>query len=75
MDNSLFDKYKKVVEKRDEDKEIIINFIKEKTGVILDYNEIIIDEKKITLNISSIKKSILFKNKVGELLKELGFIL
>lgn len=75
MDNSLFTKYKQVVEKRDEDKEKIINFVKEKTGVVLNYSEIVIDDKKITLNISSIKKSILFKSKIGELLKELGFII
>ena len=75
MDNSLFAKYKQVVEKRDEDKGKIIDFVKEKTGVILLESEIVIDNKKITLNISSVKKSILFKSKIGELLKELGFFL
>lgn len=75
MDNSLFAKYKQVVEKRDEDKEKIIDFVKEKTGVVLNYSEIVIDDKKITLNISSIKKSVLYKSKIGEILKELGFFL
>ncbi len=75
MDNSLFAKYKQVVEKRDEDKGKIIDFVKEKTRVILLESEIVIDNKKITLNISSVKKSILFKSKIGELLKELGFFL
>lgn len=73
MDNSLFDKYKKVVKERDEDKEKIIKIIKKETSIDLNEKEININNKKITFNISSIKKSLLFKNKIKEILEKEGY--
>lgn len=74
MDNSLFNKYKKVVIQRDQDKEKIITFIQNHTSITLQNNEITLDGKKITLHLSSIKKAHLFKKNIKQLLKEEGFI-
>ena len=73
MDLSLFNKYKNVVQKRDEEKDKVIEIIKKETGVILKIEDFIIDNKKILFNISSIKKSHLFKKGIEEILKREGY--
>lgn len=75
MDNSLFNKYKKVVEERDEEKEKVIDLIKKESGIILKEDEINIDSKKIILNISAIKRSHLYRKGIKEFLLKSGYIL
>lgn len=76
MDNSLFEKYKKVISKQETEKEKIINIIKEKTGITLKDKQIVLDEnKKITLFITSIQKNTFKLKNVNEILKKEGFIL
>ncbi len=76
MDNSLFEKYKKVISRQEIEKEKIINIIKEKTGVTLKEKQINLDEnKKITLFISSIQKNTFKLKNINEILKKEGFII
>ncbi len=73
MDNSLFKKHLKIFNERDKDKNTIIEHIKNKTKIVLNENEIKIEKKKVSLNISSIKKAELYKHKLEERLEEIGF--
>lgn len=76
MDNSLFEKYKKVINKQEVEKERIINLIKEKTGIVLKEKQIVLDEnKKVTIFVSSIQKNIFKLKNVSDFLKKEGFLL
>lgn len=73
MESNLFKKYKNTIQQRDETKEKIIILIKKNTNVLLKPEEITIEGKKIMLNISSIKRSVLIKNKINEILLNSGY--
>ena len=73
MEISLFNKYKNVVQKRDEEKEKVIEIVNKETSVVLKSEDFTIDNKKIVLNVSSIKKSHLFKKGIDEILKKEGY--
>lgn len=75
MDNSLFKKHLKVFNERNDNKNKLIIFIKNRTKILLKENEIKIEKNIVSFNISSVKKSLLYKNNIKEILKEEGFIL
>lgn len=73
MDNSLFKKHNKLFNERNENKNKIIIHIKNKTSISLKEQEIKIENNVVSLNISSIKKSVLYKYNLKNLLEEIGF--
>lgn len=75
MDEGLFKKHLINIKKRENSKDEILIYIKEKTGVILEKKEIVVSKNKITLNISSVVKQKLFQKNIIILLKEIGYIL
>lgn len=75
MDNSLFSKYQKVIKIDNDNKDELIDLIEQSSGVKLKKEEIVINKKKISLHISSAKKSRLHQTGVGKLLLEKGFTL
>jgi len=73
MDNSLFKKHLKLFNERDENKTKIIKHIKEKINFNLKEEEIKIEGKKVSFHLSSIKKSVLYKNNIKQILEEIDF--
>lgn len=73
MDEGLFKKYTKTLQERDKAKESLIAIIKEKTGIVLNEEEINISKKEVTLFISSVKKTQLLRKNIKELLEAQGF--
>lgn len=75
MDNSLFFKYQKKIHERDIHKEVVLEKIKEITGVSLSLADIELQKKKILLHISSVHKARFHTTKLQEKLKEEGYTL
>ncbi len=75
MDESLFIKHINQIKKRSNNKIEIILYIKEKTGIEVEEENISIKKKEITLNISSTIKQRLFQFKIKEELEKKGFVL
>ncbi len=75
MDESLFNKYINSVKKHKDNKDEIINYIKEKTGIILKEETIVISKKEIILYISSTLKHKLFQKNIKAILLEKGLTL
>lgn len=75
MEKNLFIKHFLVVEKQKINKENIINIIKEESGIILNEDDFILLKKEITLQLTSVKRSMIMQKKVIEALKEKGYIL
>lgn len=71
MEINLFQKYNKVIEKKNSEKKIIIECIHLETGALFLDEEIVIKKKTLIFHISSAKKTI-FQNKnlVAALKKE-----
>lgn len=74
MDDLFFKKHIKLFKEREESKIKIINHIKNKTNILLKEEEIKIEKNVISLNVSSIKKSTLYKFNLKEIFSEIGFI-
>ena len=74
MDNNLFKKHIKLFNERNENKNKVIEHIKNKTSIVLKENEIKIEKNIISINVSSIKKSIFHKYNLKEILKEIKLI-
>lgn len=75
MDEGLFKKYSRTLSQRKTLKEEIIQVLQEKAGVTLEEDEFILEQKKIRLLTSSVKKNILLQNGVKDILSSLGFTL
>lgn len=75
MDDSLFSKYKKEIIKQKTKKQEIISFIEKELKIKLQESDIEIKGKKIIFTISSIQKTILFKNKIQEKIKTIGYFI
>jgi hypothetical protein len=73
MDESFFAKYALQIKKRNDSKDEIINYIKEKTGILLESETITLSQKKITFQISSVLKQKLFQKNIVKVLEEKGF--
>lgn len=75
MDLSLFQKHFAQINRQKNNKEEVINLIKEKTGIDLDESMITLSKKEVTLHLSSVMKHKLFQKNVEEVLKEKVFTL
>lgn len=73
MDQGLFTKHIKNILERDASKQKIISLLLEKTGIELDDSEITLSKKDISISTSSVKKSILLRKGVKEILQSNGF--
>ncbi|MEN9881177.1 MAG: hypothetical protein RLZZ308_360 [Candidatus Parcubacteria bacterium] len=73
MDGNLFAKYTKTLEKKRSEKEDIVRYIYEVTGVLCTIEELVIDQKKVTICTSSVKKMILQKYNIQNVLQEKGY--
>ena len=72
MDNSLFKKHLKLFNERSENKDKLIEHVQNKTKIVLNKNEIKIEKNMVSLSVSSVKKAILHKYNLKEILKEIG---
>ncbi len=75
MEQGLFDKYKKELQKRTQNKEVVILYIQEVTGILLTEDVIELKKKQINLHISSTQKNHFHTKNLKELLKKEGYIL
>jgi hypothetical protein len=75
MDEGLFAKYKKQINRRSDAKGKIIAFIIQQTGITLEETEISISGKKVSFHISSVKRTSLMKHQCGPLLESIGYTL
>ncbi|MBP6888189.1 MAG: hypothetical protein KBC21_00655 [Candidatus Pacebacteria bacterium] len=75
MDGNLFKKYENSIKKNKNNKESILLYIQEKTGVILNEKEITIINKKIKITTSSTQRSILLTRNIKEIILEKGYYL
>jgi hypothetical protein len=73
MDNALFEKYKKTINKKIEEKQKIIDLIKKETKIIIKEDQIILKNKKINLIINSTQKMKLKLNNIYSKLEQIGY--
>ncbi len=73
MNEGLFDKYKKVLTQKKNEKEELINFLQEITHIIFTEEELVVEKKKISFRTSSVKKSILTQKNIQSKLLEKGY--
>jgi hypothetical protein len=74
MNEGLFEKYSKVIKKRQSEKEEILTLLKEITGVLFNEDEIVIKNKIISFSVSSVKKTILLQKNIQPKFQEKGYI-
>ena len=73
MNEGLFDKYKKVLTQKKNEKEELINFLQEITHIIFTEEELVVEKKKISFRTSSVKKSILTQKNIQSKKKKKGY--
>ena len=73
MDTSLFLKIKKLVEEKTTEKKELLFFLKEKTGINIEEDQIEIKGKKVYLYLNSNQKIIFLQKKGSEYIQEKGF--
>lgn len=73
MDESLFRKHLVKINQHKNNKEEVIEMIKEYAGIELDESMITISKKEITFSVSSTIKQLLHQKNVVPLLKEKGY--
>lgn len=75
MDGNLFKKYEIRIEKNKKEKEEVLFLIEQTTKVRLEEKEITLEGKKVTIQTSSTKRSLLITRNIKTLLKEKGYTL
>lgn len=75
MDQGLFAKYLRKIESHTKNKEELISFLTEETGIEVEDRELSLEGKKIHLAISSVKKASLLKKGIRSLLEQKGYTL
>jgi hypothetical protein len=75
MDEGLFSKYHKQIITRLNAKEKILKLLLEETGIVINESEIAISKKEVSLNISSVKRSLLVKKGCKSILQSIGYTL
>ena len=73
MEEGLFKKYTKAIQKQQSEKKEIIELIFEKTNLLLNEEELIIQKGKILFTLSSVKKTILLRKDIKEILITKGY--
>lgn len=75
MEGGLFKKYELRILKNKNEKQDLLKYIEEKTGVNLDEKEITIEGKKIKIQTTSTKRSLLNSRGLHLVVKEKGYVL
>lgn len=73
MNEGLFEKYKKVLHKKQLEKDEVIKIIKETTGILLKDNELELHNKLISFKISSVKRNSIFKKNIQQKFLKKGY--
>lgn len=73
MDKNLFEKYSKKIDEQKNKKEDILTLIENQTGIHLTNEEIVLENKNITFQTSSVKKTALHNKKIRDYLTERGY--
>jgi tRNA splicing endonuclease len=73
MEENLFKKYKNVIEKQKNQKQILITYIQEKTTIQLQENDFLITKTVITFQVSSIIRSKLLQKNIYKHLLDKGY--
>lgn len=73
MDQGLFKKYTVQIQKNINIKEEVLMYIQEKVLVVLEQEEIAISKKNVTIQTSSVKRSLLLQRNIKEKLLEKGY--
>lgn len=73
MNEGLFDKYKKVIIKKNKEKKEVIILLKELLGIDFKEEEVEIEKKKISFKISSVKKNIIIQKNIQTKLEDMGY--
>ena len=73
MNEGLFEKYSKVIRQKKSEKEELVAFIKETTGIEFNEEEIAIQKKNVAFHTSSVKKTILHSKKIRDFFIEKGY--
>lgn len=73
MNEGLFEKYKKVLTQKSNEKQEVISLLQEILGIVFKEDEIVIEKKSISFHTSSVKKSILLKKNIQTKLEEKGY--
>ncbi len=75
MNEGLFDKYKKVLTQKKNEKQEVITLLQEITGIGFKEDELVIEKKTISFHISSVKKTIILQKNIQSRLQEKGYII
>ncbi len=75
MNEGLFEKYKKVLTQKSNEKKEVIDLLLNLTGIEFSEQELQIERKTISFHVSSVKKSIVLQKKIQSNLQEKGYIL
>lgn len=73
MDPGLFSKHLFQIKKAHDTKEKVLILIQEKTGIVMLAEEIIVNNKKITIQTSSVKRMMLLQKNIKAVLQEKGY--
>jgi lactam utilization protein B len=73
MNEGLFEKYKKVLTQKNNEKQEVIRLLQEISGIVFKEDEIVIEKKSIYFHTSSVKKSILLQKSIQSQLIEKGY--
>lgn len=73
MDQGLFTKHIKNILERDALKQKVMLLLLETTGIELDDSEITLSKKNVSISTSSVKRSILLKKGLKDILQSNGF--
>lgn len=73
MDEGLFRKHILHIQKQKDSKDELISFVKEKTNITLESQEISLSKNVVIIYTSSVKKSKLIQSKLKEFLGEKGY--
>lgn len=73
MDQGLFRKHILQIQKVHDIKDDVCAYIQEKTGVTINKEEIMVTQKIVTIQTSSVKRSVLLQKNIKALLQEKGY--
>ena len=73
MNEGLFEKYKKVLVQKNNEKQELIGLLKEITGIDFKEEELVIEKKKISFHTSSVRKSRVIQKSIQNKLQEKGY--
>lgn len=74
MDQSLFQKYTKTIDIQKKEKSKVISILQEKSGIVFLEEEIILEGKKVSFQVSSVKQAQLKSKNIKAILTKEGYI-